>query len=230
MGNLRLTGDWRLRGDIQLIASYWASLKPSVHYMYRTVVSGQYMYRTVVTIYTAQWSLYVPQIGQYMYRTVVTVCTAQWSLYVPHSSHYMYRTVVTICTTSLIFTNFTFCPHSGFMCFVWICEQTAIISLYSTNWLVFITDTDCVYCAVRTGFLYRVQVNFRPSGSPTMAPAFSRRPHSSGPGSIPDRSVWDLRCTEWQWDRVFSQYSSFPLSVSFHHCSILIHSSTTHAV
>ena len=28
----------------------------------------------------------------------------------------------------------------------------------------------------------------------------------------------------------FSQYFSFPLSVSFHHCSILIHSSTTHAV
>ena len=28
----------------------------------------------------------------------------------------------------------------------------------------------------------------------------------------------------------FSQYFSFPLSVSFQHCSILIHSSTTHAV
>jgi len=28
----------------------------------------------------------------------------------------------------------------------------------------------------------------------------------------------------------FSQYFSFPLSVSFHHCSILIHSSNTHTV
>jgi hypothetical protein len=37
------------------------------------------------------------------------------------------------------------------MCFVWIWEQTAIISLYSINWLVFITETECVYCAVRTG-------------------------------------------------------------------------------
>ena len=37
--------------------------------------------------------------------------------------------VVTICTTSLTFNNFTFCPHSVFMCFVWISEQTAIISL-----------------------------------------------------------------------------------------------------
>jgi len=31
------------------------------------------------------------------------------------------------------FTNSTFCPHSVFMCFVWISEQTAIISLYSIN-------------------------------------------------------------------------------------------------
>jgi len=39
------------------------------------------------------------------------------------------------------------------MCFVWISEQTAIISLYSINCLVFITETECVYCAVRTGYL-----------------------------------------------------------------------------
>jgi len=65
----------------------------------------------------------------------------------------MYRTVVTICTASLTFNNSTFCPHSVFMCFVWIWEQTAIISLYSINWLVFITETECVYCAVRTGSL-----------------------------------------------------------------------------
>jgi hypothetical protein len=38
----------------------------------------------------------------------------------------------------------TFCPHSAFMCFVWIWEQTAIISLYSINWLVFITETECL--------------------------------------------------------------------------------------
>ena len=60
--------------------------------------SGHYMYRTVFTICTAQWSLYVPHSGHYMYRTVVTICTAHWSLYVPHSGHYMYRTWITICT------------------------------------------------------------------------------------------------------------------------------------
>jgi len=41
------------------------------------------------------------------------------------------------------------------MYFVWISEQTAIISLYTINWLVFITETESVYCAVRAGsFVY----------------------------------------------------------------------------
>ena len=48
--------------------------------------------------------------------------------------------VVTIYTTTLTFTNSTFCPHSVFLCFLWIWEQTAIISLYSINWLVCITE------------------------------------------------------------------------------------------
>jgi len=39
------------------------------------------------------------------------------------------------------------------MCSVWIWEKKrAIISLY-INWLVCITKTECVYCAVRTGYL-----------------------------------------------------------------------------
>jgi hypothetical protein len=38
----------------------------------------------------------------------------------------------------------TFCAHSLFMCFVWIGEQTAIISLYNINWLVSITETKCL--------------------------------------------------------------------------------------
>jgi hypothetical protein len=48
--------------------------------------------------------------------------------------------VVTTRTASLTFSNSTFCPHSVFLYFVWIWEQTAIISLYSIKWLVFITD------------------------------------------------------------------------------------------
>ena len=35
-------------------------------------------------------------------------------------------------------------------------KKTAIISLYSIDWLVFVTETECVYCAVRTGSLLYV--------------------------------------------------------------------------
>ena len=69
------------------------------------------------------------------------------------------ETVVTICTASLTFHNSTFCPHSVFMCFVWISEQTAIISLYNINLLVCITETECVYCAVRIGSLNITQAS-----------------------------------------------------------------------
>jgi len=71
--------------------------------------------------------------------TILSPRKDRWSLHVP---------------PGLTFSNSTFCPHSVFMCFLWIWEQTAIISLYSINWLVFITETECVYCAVRTGSLY----------------------------------------------------------------------------
>jgi len=47
-------------------------------------------------------------------------------------------------TDWVIIYNSTFCPRSVFMCFVCIWEQTAIISLYSINWLVIITETVCL--------------------------------------------------------------------------------------
>jgi hypothetical protein len=62
--------------------------------------------------------------------------------------------VVTICTASLTFNNSTFCPHSVFMCFVWIWEQTAIISLYNTNWLVCVTETECLLRGTDWMFIY----------------------------------------------------------------------------
>jgi len=61
----------------------------------------------------------------------------------------------------LTFNNSTFWPHSAFVSYVWIWEQTAIISLYSINWLVFITKTENVYSAVRTGSLNMILVNRR---------------------------------------------------------------------
>ena len=72
---------------------------------------------------------------------------AQWSLYVV--------LVVTICTTSLTFSNSTFYPHSVFMWFVWIWEQTAIISLYRINCLVCINETVCLLRGMDWIFIYR---------------------------------------------------------------------------
>jgi hypothetical protein len=44
--------------------------------------------------------------------------------------------------------NSKFCPHSVFVCFVWIWEQTAIISPYSVKWLVCITERRSVFTAL----------------------------------------------------------------------------------
>jgi hypothetical protein len=46
--------------------------------------------------------------------------------------------------------------------FLWVSEQTAIISIYSINLPVFINKAENVYCAVRTGPLNTTDL-FRPS-------------------------------------------------------------------
>jgi hypothetical protein len=38
-----------------------------------------------------------------------------------------------------------------------LCAKTPIISLCNIEWLVFITVTESVYCAVRTGYLNTIQ-------------------------------------------------------------------------
>jgi hypothetical protein len=58
----------------------------------------------------------------------------------------------------LTFNNSTFCPHIEFMCFVLIWEHTAIISLYSINWLVYIPETECLLRGTDGVFLYIIQV------------------------------------------------------------------------
>ena len=69
---------------------------------------------------------------------------AQWLLYVPPGS---------------TLNNSAFCPHSVLMRSVPIAEKTAIISLYDINFLISITETECVYCAVRTEPLNKIQLN-----------------------------------------------------------------------
>lgn len=41
--------------------------------------------------------------------------------------------------------------------------------------------------------------------------------------------LWDLRGTNWQWNRFFCQYFGFLLSASFHRCSVLIRVSVNEA-
>jgi len=95
------------------------------------LVTGTYRfvsYRIVLTLYTCT-------LKKNKLRTVMTFVerTAHWT------------------TLSPVVTLQRFDSHSVFMCFGLIWEQTAIISLYNINWLVCVTETDCVYCAVRTG-------------------------------------------------------------------------------
>ena len=70
---------------------------------------------------------------------------AQWSLYIPHSGHYMY--------SQFNIQQFYVLPTQC-MCFVWISEQTAIISLYNINWLVCITETECLLRGTDWSFIY----------------------------------------------------------------------------
>jgi hypothetical protein len=76
---------------------------------------------------------------------VLSLFKVQWLLYLP---------------LDLTFRCCTVWPQSDFMCLVWISEQTAIISLYGIKWLVFITETECVYCAVRAGSSKSIQVSY----------------------------------------------------------------------
>ena len=127
----------------------------------------------------------------------------------------------TIRNTKSKIHNTTLSPHSVFMCFVWISEQTAIISLYSINWLVFITETECVYWAVRTGYLDTIRIKF--SLACVMTHVVNRlRPNSK-------TQIWSqFRPSEicggqsGNGDRFFLLYLIFPLSESFHQCSTLI--------
>jgi hypothetical protein len=92
------------------------------------------------------------------------VFTARYGLYIP---------------PGLTFTNSAFCPHSVFMCFVWISEQTAIISIYSINRLVSITETQRVYGAVRTQSLNITGYNFIFKKGRAMAQADPTLPRSA---------------------------------------------------
>jgi len=90
----------------------------------------------------------------------------------------LYSPVVITCTTSL--TQIPRSAHTAvFMCFVWISEQTAIISLYSINWLAFVTETESVHCAVRTVYITYIITGFNGRSVASLSPrsqGFDLRP------------------------------------------------------
>jgi hypothetical protein len=112
---------------------------------------------------------------------------------------------------TLNLSNSTFSPQQ-YICYVRISEQTAIISLYSINCLVFITEMECVYCAVRTGSTNKIQADFS-----SLRQVASRR-------SPPRRFGFDSTSLYMRFTvgKVTLDYSSLSLSVSFRERSILI--------
>ena len=77
--------------------------------------------------------------------------------------------------SGLTLNNSTFCPHTVCTCFAWISEQTPIISPYSSNWLVFISERKCVYCAVRTAIFIWSLGEFSYLWPPSDSGQFSHR-------------------------------------------------------
>jgi hypothetical protein len=103
------------------------------------------------------------------------------------------------------------------MCLVRVSEETAIISLYRTNWLVFIIEIVCVYCSVRADFLNVLHANF---SFMTLAWLSSQMPacHRGGRVSVHAKFAVD----KMELRIIFLRLFRFPLPISFQQCSTLI--------
>jgi len=80
---------------------------------------------------------------------IISVYSINWLVCVTET-----ESVYCVVRTGYLYTTLRSAHTPAFMCFVWIWEQTAIISVYNINWLVCVTETESVYCAVPTGYLY----------------------------------------------------------------------------
>ena len=100
-------------------------------------------------------------------------------------------------------------------------SRTSAICFPLHHALGFITDNECVYCAIRKGFLNTLinQSNLSHLICCAKDQALCRR---RLPAEARSPSIWDLWWTKCNWDRLFSEYLGFSLSLSFHLCSILI--------
>ena len=108
---------------------------------------------------------------------------------------------------------------------MWISEQTAIISLYSINWLVFITETEGVYCAVRTDSSSKIPANFSLGGR-VMAQAVSRRPVITEFRTGTQVSLCGI-CVRWSGTGTGLSTSILLFSFQYHSTSVPYCSSST---
>jgi hypothetical protein len=88
---------------------------------------------------------------------LLSSCTNTLGNYKYISSTVQYSTVhCEMCTcTKRTSWPLTFYSKVVILCFVWIWEQTAIISLHNINWLVFITDGMCLLRG--TSFIFKAR-------------------------------------------------------------------------
>jgi hypothetical protein len=89
-----------------------------------------------------------------------------------------------------IFT-FTYCQGVNIGAFI-VLQKGMIISLYRIDWLVFITETECVYWAVRTKPLNTIKVNFRfmTGENPTINTKSNSAPYSPSPTRCSYQDKW----------------------------------------
>jgi hypothetical protein len=114
-------------------------------------------------------------------------------------------------------------------------EQALIISLKSTNQLVFVMQK--CWLLIRTNIWNAVYINFAVDMLPSKETIIQQSTMRSalvsqcwGLGSIPGQSMWNLLWSKWYYYTLLSEYFCFPLSLSVHQCSILIHSSITDTI
>jgi hypothetical protein len=76
---------------------------------------------------------------------------------VPCGQTDMTKLIVAFCDFAKRSPKIPLSAHRAFV-FLWTSEQTAIISLNNIDWLVYITETESVYCAVRAWSFQQITV------------------------------------------------------------------------
>jgi hypothetical protein len=144
---MRFVWIWEQTAIISLYSINWLVFITEKESVYCAVRTGcLYVIQVICSVWISEQT------------AIISLCSINWLVFITETEC-VYCAVRTgyLYIARLTFSESTLCQTTVFMCFMWIWEQTAIISLYSINWLVFITEKESVYCTVRTGCLYVIQ-------------------------------------------------------------------------